>query len=80
MQSYETRVWCGSEQDRMDLHHELLIMTLGERLLVSQDSLSSAPRVLDVGTGTGLWAIDITDKYSGGGEVVSINLSPIQPH
>lgn len=63
----------------MDLRHEISTMTLGERLLVSQDRLSSAPRVLDVGTGTGLWAIDIADEYSRGGEVVGIDLSPIQP-
>jgi SAM-dependent methyltransferase len=41
--------------------------------------ISNAPgRVLDVGTGTGIWAMDFADEYPNA-EVIGIDLSPIQP-
>jgi len=36
-------------------------------------------RVLDVGTGTGIWAIDFADQYPSA-DVIGTDLSPIQPH
>jgi methylase of polypeptide subunit release factors len=35
-------------------------------------------RVLDLGTGTGIWAIDIADKFPNT-RVIGNDLSPIQP-
>lgn len=35
-------------------------------------------RVLDVGTGTGIWAIDFADQFPSA-EVIGTDLSPIQP-
>ena len=41
--------------------------------------ISNAPgRVLDVGTGTGIWAMDFADEYPSA-VVIGIDLSPIQP-
>ncbi|KAI9728041.1 MAG: hypothetical protein M1834_007855 [Cirrosporium novae-zelandiae] len=34
--------------------------------------------VLDVATGTGIWAIEIADKYPSA-KVIGIDLSPMQP-
>ncbi|KAJ5097631.1 hypothetical protein N7456_008352 [Penicillium angulare] len=65
------------EQDRQDLLHHV-------RSLVLNGDLFRAPvdkniqRALDVGTGTGIWAIDFADNYPGA-EVVGTDLSPIQP-
>ncbi|KAJ5291068.1 hypothetical protein N7478_000319 [Penicillium angulare] len=65
------------EQDRQDLLHHV-------RSLVLNGALFRAPvdknlqRALDVGTGTGIWAIDFADNYPGT-EVVGTDLSPIQP-
>lgn len=39
---------------------------------------ASAKRILDVGTGTGLWAIDMADGFHKA-EVIGTDLSPIQP-
>jgi methylase of polypeptide subunit release factors len=34
-------------------------------------------RILDIGTGTGIWAIDMANKFPGA-EVIGTDLSPIQ--
>ncbi|KAL8939647.1 MAG: hypothetical protein Q9216_003255, partial [Gyalolechia sp. 2 TL-2023] len=39
----------------------------------------NAKRILDVGTGTGIWAIETGDKYPDA-EILGNDLSPIQPH
>ncbi|KAF1991871.1 S-adenosyl-L-methionine-dependent methyltransferase [Aulographum hederae CBS 113979] len=65
------------ELDRLDLQHQLFCMTL-------DGSLHAAPlspdiqTALDVGTGTGIWAIDFADKYPSA-SVIGMDLSPVQP-
>jgi methylase of polypeptide subunit release factors len=56
----------------MDLYHEIMLQLL-------RGELHSAPiarnphRILDVGTGTGIWAIDMADRYPSA-EVLGIDL------
>ncbi|KAI5845500.1 S-adenosyl-L-methionine-dependent methyltransferase [Tricharina praecox] len=64
------------EQDRLDMHHESLLQILSGKLHLAP--LKEPHRILDVGTGTGIWAIDMADKYPSA-EVIGIDLSPIQP-
>ncbi|KAA8913405.1 S-adenosyl-L-methionine-dependent methyltransferase [Sphaerosporella brunnea] len=64
------------EQDRLDLNHEVLLQQLEGEL--HKAPLKEPNRILDVGTGTGIWAIDMADKYPSA-EVIGIDLSPIQP-
>jgi SAM-dependent methyltransferase len=40
--------------------------------------LTSLKNILDVGTGTGIWAVDMADQYPAA-SVVGVDLSPIQP-
>ncbi|KAK0648536.1 S-adenosyl-L-methionine-dependent methyltransferase [Cercophora newfieldiana] len=58
------------------IHHVLTLLLDGElhRAPISPD----VQKVLDVGTGTGLWAIDFGDKYPSAA-VLGTDLSPIQP-
>lgn len=49
-----------SEQDRQDLLHHVRNLTLGGALFRAPIP-TSPQRVLDVGTGTGIWAIDFAD-------------------
>ncbi|KAI5796057.1 S-adenosyl-L-methionine-dependent methyltransferase [Pyronema domesticum] len=64
------------EQDRLDLHHEIQRLGLNNKL--HEAPLTEPHRILDIGTGTGIWAIDMADRYPMA-EVIGIDLSPIQP-
>ncbi|CAK7271502.1 hypothetical protein SEPCBS57363_004654 [Sporothrix epigloea] len=64
------------EQAREDMRHCMMVHTCGGALHYAP--LKNPQKVLDIGTGTGIWAIDMGDEYPEA-EVVGIDLSPIQP-
>ncbi|KAH7357171.1 S-adenosyl-L-methionine-dependent methyltransferase [Rhexocercosporidium sp. MPI-PUGE-AT-0058] len=67
------------ENDRLDLQHHLLYLTFKGKLFTAPiPKDQQLHRVLDVGTGTGIWAIDFADEHPES-EVVGVDLSPIQP-
>jgi len=51
------------EQDRLDMQHHLLLLTLDKMLCLAPIHGKRLDRVLDVGTGTGIWAIDFADEH-----------------
>ncbi|MCJ1396547.1 hypothetical protein MMC18_009438 [Xylographa bjoerkii] len=65
------------ETDRLDLQHHVWRMTLNGALYLSpiSDSIAS---VLDIGTGTGIWAIEFAQEHPSA-QVIGVDLSPIQP-
>ncbi|KAF4126530.1 Conserved hypothetical, protein [Geosmithia morbida] len=65
------------EQDREDMKHAMFMELMDGQLFYAP--IGDDPRViLDVGTGTGLWAIDAGDRFPGA-RVRGIDLAPIQP-
>jgi len=66
-----------AEQDRLDLHHHIFQLTLGGHLFRAPID-PNPQRVLDFGTGTGIWAIDFADEFPSA-SVIGTDLSPIQP-
>ncbi|CBF84602.1 protein llmB [Aspergillus nidulans FGSC A4] len=64
------------EQDRLDLSHHIYRMLLKGEL--HRAPVKNPARVLDIGTGTGIWAIDFADEHPET-EVIGNDLSPIQP-
>jgi len=64
------------EQDRLDLAHHLWLKVMkGEPHLAP---LKNPKSILDLGTGTGIWAVELGDMYPDA-EVLGTDLSPIQP-
>lgn len=67
------------ENDRLDLQNHIFLLTLEGRLYSAPiPEEQTLHRVLDVGTGTGIWAVDFADEHPEA-EVVGVDLSPIQP-
>ncbi|KAJ3549980.1 hypothetical protein NM208_g233 [Fusarium decemcellulare] len=70
----------NEENERLDLQHNLCLLTFDNKLGLSPPNLpdSKVKRALDLGTGTGIWAIDFGDEHPEA-DVVGVDLSPIQP-
>lgn len=67
------------EQDRLDLvHHVFLLVTGGELFRAPIAAAKSNRRILDLGTGTGIWALDVADAFPDA-TVIGNDLSAIQP-
>ena len=64
--------------EHLDLAHALFTKTLNGKLYLAPIS-STAKEVLDLGTGTGVWAIDFADEHPDC-SVIGTDLSPIQPN
>ncbi|KDN66356.1 putative methyltransferase domain-containing protein [Colletotrichum sublineola] len=67
------------EQERLDIVNHLWMLTLdGAPCLCPKNKPHSVKRVLDLGTGTGIWAMDFADLHLEA-TVIGVDLSPIQP-
>ncbi|KAL1969669.1 hypothetical protein VTN77DRAFT_8222 [Rasamsonia byssochlamydoides] len=64
------------EQDRLDLMHHIFLLLLDGELFAAP--IKQPQTILDLGTGTGIWAIDIADKFPSA-RVIGNDLSAIQP-
>ncbi|OAL71962.1 UMTA protein [Trichophyton violaceum] len=79
--AYKAGAYWGPNDDRqneqLDIAHHMFSLLLNGRLLLAPID-ENIQTVLDLGTGTGIWAIDFADEYPSA-EVIGTDLSPIQP-
>lgn len=66
------------EMDRLELTHYMNFLALGKKHYLAPIDEAKTHRVLDLGTGTGIWAIDMGDILPGA-EIIGNDLSAIQP-
>ncbi|KAK5662308.1 hypothetical protein OQA88_8214 [Cercophora sp. LCS_1] len=67
----------GQQQQSIDLSHHYLTLLCGGKLYLAPIP-DDVKEVLDVGTGTGIWAIDFADQHPEA-HVIGTDLSPMQP-
>lgn len=65
------------QNEGLDIIHNVLLMVLDNKLFLAPIG-DNVHRVLDLGTGTGIWAIDFGDQFPNA-EVIGTDISPIQP-
>ncbi|KAL2675688.1 hypothetical protein Neosp_011878 [[Neocosmospora] mangrovei] len=80
-QNSKTTEYWGPNDDRqnngLDIAHHFMVMLKNDRLFDAPVTRMS--KVLDVGTGTGIWAIDMADAYPET-EIIGTDISAIQPN
>ncbi|MCJ1351091.1 MAG: hypothetical protein MMC33_001073 [Icmadophila ericetorum] len=64
------------ESDRLDIVHKLVEVVLHGKLYLAP--IQNPARVLDIGTGTGIWAMEMGDQHPTA-DILGNDLSPIQP-
>jgi SAM-dependent methyltransferase len=62
----------------LDLIHNAVTIVMGDRLFLAPIDTRNPGRVLDIGTGTGIWALDFADEFPSA-DVIGTDLSPMQP-
>ncbi|RDW74836.1 S-adenosyl-L-methionine-dependent methyltransferase-1 [Coleophoma cylindrospora] len=67
-----------TEVDRLDMMHHIFRVMQGGKLFEAPVP-KSVQRVLDLGCGTGLWAMEFAEEHPSA-EVLGVDLSPIQPN
>lgn len=65
-----------TEKERLDIHHEVFRLLRNGRNCSAP--VKGPQRVLDLGTGTGIWSVEFADNNRQT-EVTGVDLSPIQP-
>jgi len=65
------------EQDRMDIQYHALRILFENKAILAP--ITPNPQcIVDIGTGTGIWVMDVGDQYPSA-KVIGTDLSPIQP-
>ncbi|EFQ25684.1 methyltransferase domain-containing protein [Colletotrichum graminicola] len=67
-----------SEQDRLDFHHAMIVKLIGKKLFLSPINTEKSQRILDIGTGTGVWATEVGELLPNS-EIIGNDLSANQP-
>ncbi|KAL2879483.1 hypothetical protein SGCOL_005088 [Colletotrichum sp. CLE4] len=77
----DAQYWGSNDEQQneaWDINHHLLTLSMGDKLHLAPLDKSKLNKALDIGTGTGIWAIDFADENPEC-EVIGTDISPIQP-
>ncbi|EWZ80547.1 hypothetical protein FOWG_15277 [Fusarium oxysporum f. sp. lycopersici MN25] len=76
----DAQYWISNDNqanEALDINHHVLILMYNDKLYKAplKDDIQA---VVDIGTGTGIWAMDFADEFPNA-KVVGTDISPIQP-
>ncbi|PCD36595.1 hypothetical protein FGRA07_07599 [Fusarium graminearum] len=77
--AYGDGTYWGANDDRQQEAEDLMQVTISTSHIQHSPIGENPQNILDVGCGTGIWAIDMADLHPSA-EVVGVDLSPIQPN
>ncbi|KAI8681068.1 hypothetical protein NCS55_00356600 [Fusarium keratoplasticum] len=66
------------QRELMDVTHHILTLGLGNKLHLAPLEKNKVHQAIDIGCGTGIWAIDFADDYPDA-KITGTDISPIQP-
>ncbi|KAK0702742.1 S-adenosyl-L-methionine-dependent methyltransferase [Lasiosphaeris hirsuta] len=66
------------QKEALDILHHMLTLSIDGKLYLAPLEGKKVEKVLDIGCGTGIWAMDFADEFPGA-SVIGTDLSPIQP-
>ncbi|KAH6987130.1 S-adenosyl-L-methionine-dependent methyltransferase [Ilyonectria destructans] len=64
--------------EALDINHHVITLLFGGKLHKAPLNKDNIHKAVDIGTGTGIWAMDFADEYPNA-KVVGTDISPIQP-
>jgi len=69
-----------AEQEREDMKHSTVLTVCAGKLHFAplDDHIEHQMKILDLGTGTGIWCVEMGDEYPSA-EIIGVDLSPHQP-
>ncbi|KAF4966964.1 hypothetical protein FSARC_5403 [Fusarium sarcochroum] len=77
----DTQYWAANDDqasEALDIIHHTSTLILDGKLHLAPLDRRNLGKVLDIGTGTGIWAMDFGDEFPEA-EVIGTDISPIQP-
>ncbi|GKU09081.1 unnamed protein product, partial [Fusarium langsethiae] len=72
--------WAANDErqsELLDINHHCLTLGIGGKLHLAPIDTSKITKALDIGTGTGIWALDFADEHPNI-QVIGTDVSPIQ--
>ncbi|KAH7487012.1 hypothetical protein FOMA001_g5046 [Fusarium oxysporum f. sp. matthiolae] len=76
-----SQYWAANDEKQselLDINHHCLTLGIGGKTHLAPLDTEKITKALDIGTGTGIWALDFADEYPNV-EVIGTDVSPIQP-
>ncbi|KAK2480280.1 hypothetical protein H9L39_09654 [Fusarium oxysporum f. sp. albedinis] len=77
----KAQYWASNDErqsETLDMNHHCLTLGLGGKLYLAPIDKDKITKAIDIGTGTGIWALDFADEHPNV-EVIGTDISPIQP-
>ncbi|RDA88826.1 hypothetical protein CP532_5444 [Ophiocordyceps camponoti-leonardi (nom. inval.)] len=69
----------AEELNRLDIFHKFFLVARKSALCAHELNLGRPAKILDLGTGTGIWAINVAEESDLVPEIMAVDLNRIQP-